>query len=238
MHIFYVSDAQPPLVTLDESESGHAIRVLRLKSGDRVCIVNGMGSRMEGTIESENPRKCQIRTSGALLVEDLPVNPITLVIAPTKNIDRMEWLVEKATEIGIYGFEFILCRYSERKQINIERLRKVAISGMKQSGRATLPILSDMVPVLDWIAQPFAGDTFIAHCYPGDKPHLFHKLQSGRSVRVMIGPEGDFSPDEVKIALQSGFSEVTLGESRLRTETAALAACHAASLANLPIWYK
>lgn len=232
MHVFYAPNACPPLVTLDETESGHAVRVLRLKPGDRVWVVDGVGSKMEGTIETDHPRRCSVHIDGDIKIEFSSSGLFTLVLSPPKNNDRMEWLVEKATEIGIHSFEFIHSRYSERKSINTDRLRKVAIAAMKQSGRATLPYMGEMVPFFEIVNKPFDGSTFIAHCYPGEKPHLMELLKPNQNIRVLIGPEGDFSPEEVQQALKAGFEEVSLGKSRLRTETAALVACHTASLIN------
>ncbi len=233
MHVFYAPNAQPPLVTLDETESGHAIRVLRLKPGERVLVVDGAGTTMEGAIETDHPRKCSVHIDGKIEREPGSNGLFTLVLSPTKSNDRMEWLVEKATEIGIHRFEFMLSRYSERKQINTERLRKVAVAAMKQSGRATLPYIGEMLPFPEIVKTPFIGDSFIAHCYPGEKPHLKELLKPNQNIRVLIGPEGDFSPDEVELALKAGFKEISLGNSRLRTETAALVACITASLSNL-----
>jgi 16S rRNA (uracil1498-N3)-methyltransferase len=153
-------------------------------------------------------------------------------MAPTKNMDRTEWFVEKATEIGIDEFSFLLCRYSERKVLKMDRVDKIIVSAAKQSYKATMPVSHELTPFDQFIRRPFGGQKFIAHCYEGEKPLLKDILKPGEDALVMIGPEGDFSEDEVKKAVEAGFQPISLGKSRLRTETAALVASHILNLYN------
>lgn len=232
MNIFYLPEIKGEIVLLDEVESGHAIRVLRMKEGDVVTVTDGSGGWYKGLIEEAHPKKCLIRIISRQMDFEKRDYRLVLAMAPTKNSDRTEWLLEKAVEIGIDGFIPVLCRFSERKNINQMRLYKVALAAMKQSLKAYLPEISEMVSFAEVVRSPFSGKKFIAHCYPGEKPHLRELISEGDDVLVLIGPEGDFSEDEVTLALQNGFREISLGKSRLRTETAALAACHTVALAN------
>jgi 16S rRNA (uracil1498-N3)-methyltransferase len=232
MNIFYLPEIKEDIVLLDEVESGHAIRVLRMKEGDVVTLTDGSGGWFEGSIVDPHPKKCRIRITSTQLDFEKRNYRLVMAVAPTKNSDRTEWLLEKAVEIGIDGFIPVQCRFSERKNINILRLHKVALAAMKQSLKAYMPDISELVSFAELIKSPFKGKKFIAHCYPGEKPHLKELISAGDDVLVLIGPEGDFSEDEVTLALQNGFREISLGKSRLRTETAALAACHTVALAN------
>jgi 16S rRNA (uracil1498-N3)-methyltransferase len=153
-------------------------------------------------------------------------------MAPTKNMDRIEWFAEKATEIGIDELSFLNCRFSERKVLKTERIEKILVSAMKQSLKARLPLLNEMTDFKKFVQQPFSGKKFIAHCHEGEKPLLQTQLTAGEDALVLIGPEGDFSEEEVKMAIEQGFQPISLGRSRLRTETAALVACHIMNLTN------
>ena len=153
-------------------------------------------------------------------------------MAPTKNMDRTEWFAEKATEIGFDELTFLNCRFSERKVIKTERIQKILVSAIKQSLKARLPRLNEMTDFNKFVRQPFNGQKFIAHCYEGEKPLLRDVSKRGQDALVLIGPEGDFSEEEVKTAVAQGFQPVSLGRSRLRTETAALVACHILNLQN------
>ena len=232
MNIFYLPEIKGEIVLLDEIESGHAIRVLRMKKGDNVTLTDGSGGWYEGLIEEAHPKKCLIRITSRQMVFEKRDYRLVLAVAPTKNSDRTEWLMEKAVEIGIDKFIPVLCRFSERKNINRMRLHKVAMAAMKQSLKAYMPEISELFSFTEVVRSPFNGKKFIAHCYPGEKPHLRELISAGDDVLVLIGPEGDFSEDEVTLALQNGFREISLGKSRLRTETAALAACHTVALVN------
>lgn len=232
MNIFYVAEIEGDVVFMDEVESGHAIRALRMNKGDEVIVTDGKGGWFTGVIENPHPKKCSIRIISAQYNFEKRGYSLTIAVAPTKNSERMEWFLEKATEIGIDQFIPIRCSFGERKNINLSRLEKIALSAMKQSLKAWLPAITVMVSFNDLIAQPYDGKKLIAHCYPGIKPYLKDVVHLGENVLILIGPEGDFSPEEVKLAIEAGFQEVSLGHSRLRTETAALVACHTVALIN------
>lgn len=232
MNVFYATDFEGDIAFLDEVESGHAIRVLRMNKGDKVIVTDGKGGWYNGIIESSHFKKCSIRIISAQFNFEKRNYKLTMAVAPTKNSERIEWFLEKATEIGIDHFVPLRCSFSERKNINLIRLEKIALSAMKQSLKAWLPEISEMVSFEDFIVQPFEGEKLIAHCYNGQKPHLKNVIDPGENVLVLIGPEGDFSPEEVKLAVDNGFQEISLGQSRLRTETASLVACTAVAFIN------
>lgn len=232
MHLFYIPDISGNLVHLDETESAHASRVLRLKTGDPVALVDGHGGWFDGTIDTSHPKKCSIRITAEKRESSNPDRWLHIAVAPTKNSDRIEWFLEKATEIGISIFTPLLCRFSERKNINNGRLEKIAVAAMKQSLKAWLPQLHPLTPFQEFVRLPFPGKKLIAHCYDGAKPHLKELVSPGEPILVLIGPEGDFSPEEVQLAMENGFLEISLGNSRLRTETAAMMACMTVALAN------
>ena len=232
MNIFYTPKlANEKTYTLSESESKHAIRVLRLKQGDVITLVNGTGSFFEATITSENPKRCEVEIT-KIRKEANNKPQLHIAIAPTKNNDRTEWFIEKCTEIGISQISPILCKHSERKIIKEERFVKTAISAMKQSLKATLPIVTELTPFNTFIVEPFDGKKYIAHCYSENQSHYKDLYQKGENSLVLIGPEGDFSPDEVKLAIDNGFEPITFGKSRLRTETAGVVACTTFNLLN------
>lgn len=232
MNVFYTAEIEGDTAFLDEVESGHAFRVLRMKEGDSVIVTDGKGGWFTGIIGFGHPKKCSIRIISSQCNFEKRNFKLTLAVAPTKSSDRIELFLEKATEIGIDRFVPIRCSFGERKTINIARLEKIALSAMKQSLKAWLPEISELVSFEDFIAKPFEGKKVIAHCYPGHKPHLKNVVQAGENVLILIGPEGDFSPDELIHAVEAGFQEVSLGQSRLRTETAALVACTAVAFVN------
>lgn len=225
MNIFYTPElANEKTYTLSESESKHAIRVLRLKQGDVLTLVNGTGSFFDATIINDNVKRCEVEITKETK-EDNNKPQLNIAIAPTKNNDRTEWFIEKCTEIGIGQISPILCKHSERKIIKEERFVKTAISAMKQSLKATLPIVNDLTAFDKFIVKPFDGKKFIAHCYAENQSHYKELYKKGENCLVLIGPEGDFSPDEVKLAIENGFEPITFGASRLRTETAGVIAC-------------
>lgn len=231
MQLFYAphidTDSELP-----EEEAAHALRVLRLKEGDDIHIIDGKGFFYKATLCGSRPKHCSVIIRERIAQKPLWTFNLHIAVAPTKNIDRMEWLVEKATEIGIDAITFLHCRHSERKEIKINRLEKIAISAMKQSGKARLPQLTGMVPFKEIIRQPFSGRRFIAHCEESQKTLLKETYVSGQDALLLIGPEGDFSKEEIQLAIENGFEPVSLGESRLRTETAALVGCHSLQLLN------
>ncbi len=208
---------------LSEEESKHAVRVLRLAAGDAVELLDGRGGRYRAEIAEANPKRCQLRITHHAAVA--PRAYFTHVaVAPTKNIDRMEWFVEKAVEIGVERITFLRCARSERRELKLERLEKIAVSALKQSGQAWLPQLDEMTDFAAFVAETAPATTFIAHLEQGERTALAQVAAAGPGCCVLIGPEGDFTPEEIRLALGHGIRPVTLGASRLRTETAALAA--------------
>ena len=233
MRFFYVPNVQDN-GELPEEEAMHALRVLRLKSGDEIMLTDGIGNFYKAEITVAATRKCVFK-----LLETIPQTPrwrghLHLVVSPTKMMERMEWLVEKATEIGFDRISFINCDNSERRVIKVKRLEKIAVSAMKQSRKAWKPIIDEIVSFDELVAESTEGLRYIAHCYEEiKKVDLFNQLSisdKDEDVTVFIGPEGDFSLSEVKKAIDAGFVSVSLGESRLRTETAAL---YSVMMANL-----
>jgi len=224
---FYAPDAATSDCLPDE-EAMHALRVIRLKSGDEMMLMDGKGNYYRTEVTLAATRVCKYR-----LIDTLPqprqwTGRLHLVIAPTKMMDRMEWMVEKAVEVGVDDITFINCNFSERRVIKTTRLEKIAIAAMKQSHKAWLPAINEMTTFKNIIAKPMEGRKFIAHCYTEfDRSDLFQQLQSASQnddITVLIGPEGDFSTKEVQTAIDAGFTSVHLGKSRLRTETAGLMA--------------
>jgi len=232
MHIFYTPDLSGNTYTLDETESKHCVRVLRLEKGDEIMLVDGRGGFYTAEISDPNPKRCDVTVVKSEQNFGERRFQVHLAIAPTKNIERIEWFLEKATEIGINRVIPLLCRYSERKEIKNERLEKVMVSAMKQSLKAYLPQLDDLTKFKDLINQPFEGQKFIAHCEEQHRDLLKNLVVPNQNYLILIGPEGDFSTDEIEMALKAGFQPVSLGESRLRTETAGLVACHTFNLLN------
>ncbi|MCF0179968.1 MAG: 16S rRNA (uracil(1498)-N(3))-methyltransferase [Bacteroidales bacterium] len=217
---------------LTEEDSGHAVRVLRHKEGDNVVVVDGVGNFYEAHIVSAHPKHCAVEID-KVTAENHWNYFVELAVAPTKNLDRMEWFIEKATEMGIDRFVPLKCRFSERKELKTERIKKIAISAMKQSLKATLPQIEEMIDIKTYLKEEFDGQKFIAHCIKDAPRKLLSKeIKPGAKVRVLIGPEGDFSEEEIQMALDNGYVSVSLGEQRLRTETAALASVHSIHVIN------
>ena len=231
MHVFYTPDIQTR-AELPEEEAAHAIRVLRLQAGDEVTLTDGKGNFYRAEISTASNKRCLVNVLETLPQAPLWKGHLHIAMAPTKNMDRTEWFAEKATEIGLDELTFLNCRYSERKVIKTERIHKILVAAIKQSLKARLPQLNEMTDFNRFIRQSFNGQKFIAHCYPGEKLLLKDCLRRGEDALVLIGPEGDFSEEEVEEALAQGFRPISLGPSRLRTETAALVACHLMNLAN------
>lgn len=232
MHIFYTPELSGNIYTLDETESKHCIRVLRLEKGDEITLVDGCGGFFTAEITDPNPKQCAVKVIKSELNFGLLNFQVHIAIAPTKNIERMEWFLEKATEIGITRITPLLCRYSERKEIKNNRLEKVMVSAMKQSLKAYLPQLGELTKFNEFIRQPFEGQKFIAHCEEKQRELLKNVVKSGENYLILIGPEGDFSSEEIDMAIKAGFRPVSLGVSRLRTETAGVVACHTFNLLN------
>ncbi len=225
MHRFFAPDIEETLI-LPEVESQHAIRVLRLTEGDEIEVVDGKGKLFICRITLAHSKKCGVEIVEVAEIPSRWGNNIVLCVAPTKNLDRIEWMAEKCTEMGIDRLIPIRCRYSERKELKTGRLSKILVSAMKQSLKTVLPQLDELTPVLEIISMPFSGQKYIAYCDDEVERKLLAKeYKAGADVMILIGPEGDFSPEEVAAALANGFVPVSLGESRLRTETAAVTAC-------------
>jgi 16S rRNA (uracil1498-N3)-methyltransferase len=230
-HLFYAPDmAQKP--ELPEEESQHCARVLRLKEGDEITVTDGKGVLYRAVLTEAHPKRCVVRITEKWEKGSSWNFYIHVAVAPTKNTDRMEWFVEKATEIGINEITCLRCRYSERREINLQRLNKIAVNAMKQSQKAILPKINDMICFRDFITTDFVGDKMIGHCDEGPRQLLKQCYQPGKNALLLIGPEGDFSREEINAASVAGFSPVSFGESRLRTETAALVACHTIHILN------
>jgi RNA methyltransferase, rsmE family len=231
---FYAPDVEISGV-LPEGESQHCVKVLRHKEGDIIEVIDGRGSRLSCRITEAHPKRTRVEVVERTPVPPFWAAPVTVAVAPTKHLDRMEWLVEKLTEIGFDRFVPLLCRWSERKELKPERLERIALSAVKQSLKATMPEIAPMTPLKRFIADSAAiPQKFIAHC-EADKPRhlLAREYRPGLPTAILIGPEGDFSPEEIEMALAAGFVPVSLGDARLRTETAALAACQTIHTINM-----
>jgi len=220
-------------ITFDKEESRHIIKVLRMKEGDSFKITNGKGSFFDAEITKANPKGCLVKILSEEKQKPLPYQ-LHLAVAPTKLNDRYEWFLEKATEIGISEITPIICDHSERKIIKPERYEKILQSAMKQSLKAYLPILNEAGSLKDFLNSENNSDSkkYIAHCEETDKKSLKSVMLPNKKIIILIGPEGDFSSEEIALSKKSGYIPVTLGESRLRTETAAIVACHSVAFIN------
>ena len=216
---------------LPPEEAGHCLRVLRLKEGDRIRLTDGKGCFYTAVISAAQGKRCLVHIEESEVQKPLWNGHLHIIVAPTKLMDRNEWFVEKAVEIGVDEITFIQTDHSERDVIKMDRIEKIAVSAMKQSQKATLPVLNPMIRFKDLIEHCPEGDKYIAHCEEGEKVLLQDAVIPGHDATVLIGPEGDFSPAEIEMALKAGFRPISLGPSRLRTETAALVAVHIMNLA-------
>lgn len=226
MQVFYTPDIKKITYPLSKEESKHAVKVLRMKLGDEVCMIDGKGGLYYGIIDDANANKCIIRVIEKIEQYGRRNYSIHIAIAPTKNISRFEWFLEKVTELGIDEITPLLCSRSERKTIKTERLEKIILAAMKQSVKAYQPKFNEMTKFSDFVKQNNDTKGFIAHCMQNPKPALKTQIADKQNITILIGPEGDFSPEEVQMAIAHGFSEINLGKSRLRTETAGIVACH------------
>lgn len=211
--------------SFDKEESKHIIKVLRKKDGDILHVTNGLGYLFTTQITLASEKNCTVKITAIALQEPLNYQ-LHLAVAPTKMNDRFEWFLEKATEIGIAEITPVLCDHAERKHINLERLEKVIVSAMKQSNQCYLPKIHPFTPFTAFVKAERTGQLFVAHCEETERASLKEKLILNQQTTILIGPEGDFSSAEIQLALQQKYQPVTLGSTRLRTETAALAACH------------
>ena len=220
MHRFYTPELTIDFshLTLSEQESKHAVQVMRLQNEQKIELFNGQGLSAIATVIDNHPKRCSVRIDQK---NEYPEEkPIHIAIAPTKNMERLEWFIEKATEIGITEISLIICQNSERREVKTERLEKILISAVKQSGRYFLPKITGSIKFKDFLKHYPTG--LIAHCREGEKMKVETTFQNKV---IVIGPEGDFTVDEIDLALTAGYIPITLGENRLRTETAALVAC-------------
>lgn len=229
--IFYVPDVAPEM-ELPEEEAGHCIRVLRLKEGDEILLSDGKGTFHDAVITGIDRKHCLVSVRRSEPQQPLWKGRITLAMAPTKLMERNEWFIEKAVEIGVDRIVFLKTDHSERDVLRMDRVERIAVAAMKQSQKAFLPELVPMMPVLRFMESVSGQDRFIAHCEESSKRHLADCVVPGNDVVTLIGPEGDFSVAEIDAALNGGFVPVSLGPSRLRTETAAIVALHIMNLAN------
>lgn len=233
MNIFYADQVNGEVAALPENEARHCIQVLRHKAGDHIHFIDGRGGLYEGEITEAGKKTCLLKVLSHK--EDYGKRPyrVHLAVAPTKNISRMEWLLEKATEIGFDSFTPLLCSHSERRVLKMQRLEKIVLSAAKQSVKAFLPVLNPLTSFDSFLKETRAETgRYIAYLGEGVKGSLKENYEPGQNVCLLIGPEGGFSPQEAEAAMGAGFIPVTLGESRLRTETAALVACHTIHLLN------
>ena len=226
MALFYVPDIAERW-ELSEEEAAHALRVLRLSIGAELDITDGKGNLYKSVISSIAGKHCYVQAKEVLPMPKGWNGNIHIAVAPTKNMDRIEWFAEKATEIGLDELTFVNCRFSERKVIKTDRVERIVVSAMKQSLKYCKPVVEEMVDFKKFVSQERAGEKFIAHCYDDEKTLLKDIHVAGCDATILIGPEGDFSPEEVKMAIEAGYKPVSLGNSRLRTETAALTAAAA-----------
>lgn len=232
MQLFFSENIESNICTLSEEESRHCIKVLRMREGDELFLTDGQGTLCRCQIIDANPKSCVVEI--VELNENYGHRPyrLHLAVAPTKNTARLEWLVEKAVEMGIDEITPIICDHSERCVLKKERLDKIAVSAVKQSLKAYLPEISEPTAVKELIDRPFDGQKFIAYCDGEHRTPLRDAYRPGSNALILIGPEGDFSSNEVSAAIAAGFIPVTLGNCRLRTETAALAATAFFNLSN------
>lgn len=228
MQLFYLENPKNEII-LSAEESKHATKVLRKKEGDILNFTDGKGAFYKAKIIVADSRKCRLKVVSTEQKEKQHNYHLHIAIAPTKNMDRFEWFLEKATEIGIDEITPIICTHSERKKIKTERCNRILLSAMKQSLKFHVPKLNEAMSLSDFIKQDYEGTKYIAHCEDGEKKELKRVNKTEKTI-ILIGPEGDFSPKEIELALQNQFKAVSLGTSRLRTETAGIIAAHSINI--------
>jgi len=232
MNWFFVAEITQEYIEFDPEESKHCIRVLRLKSGDIIELTDGLGSLYHGEIIDDNPKKCLVKIGNPIRTNEKRDFHLHIAVAPTKNISRYEWFIEKATEIGINEITPLDCDHSERTRLKPDRFQKIMIAALKQSQQTWLPKYNNTVRFLDLVKSDQKGQKFIAFVDENHDLSLKSAYIPGKDALIMIGPEGDFSRDEINLALGAGFIPISLGKNRLRTETAALVAVHTINLIN------
>lgn len=234
MHLFYTPDidSNPLEYVLSEEESKHCVRVLRLGKGDAVVLIDGRGNLFHAELIDDHPKRSKVRVLSIERNYGKRNHYLHIAVAPTKNIDRLEWFLEKATEIGIDEITPIICERSERKDVKIERLNKVVTAAVKQSITAYHPKVNEAVDVQQFVKEHAEPQKFIAHCLKATKTTLTEAVDGSGNYCILIGPEGDFSQQEIELASNNGYQAISLGNTRLRTETAALYACMEVNLAH------
>jgi 16S rRNA (uracil1498-N3)-methyltransferase len=232
MNVFYLPNAQIGTISFPEEESKHIVKVLRMKEGDGFCVTDGNGSLYDAELIDAHPKRAMANLSNQREGYDIRNFKVSIAIAPTKLNERTEWFLEKATEIGIDEVKLFSSYHSERRVANVDRFKKIVISAMKQSVKSKMPIVEEMVSFDKLVKQHYEGQKFIAWIDDNVKEQLCDLYKKGENALVLIGPEGDFSKEEVALAKENGFVPVSLGEARLRTETAAVVACHTIQLIN------
>jgi 16S rRNA (uracil1498-N3)-methyltransferase len=227
LDIFYCPSVSGNEVFLSEEESIHCVRVLRHAAGDMVEIIDGQGGHFKATVISANPKACRLEIASEINRKGNTAQNLHIAIAPTKNMDRFEWFVEKSVEIGVHEITPLLCRHSERKVLKTDRLERLIVSTMKQAIIPWHPVLNELTAFDVFINNHPGGSSgfYIAHCEEGEKTELSSVQVNNHANIVLIGPEGDFSEDEIRLALQHNYTPVSLGNNRLRTETAGVVAC-------------
>jgi len=231
--LFYISQIpKNQIFDLSDDEAGH-LRVMRPRIKQTIRLTDGQGNLLTAKITKITKRKITIEQIGIKFIEKPPKPYIHLALAPTKNLDRLEWLIEKCTEIGFNRLTFLFTQYTERKHLKTDRLRRKVISALKQSKQVWLPQVDDLTDFSEFLASTEAEQKFIAYVDTKNPTHLIQVVQPQKTYCLLIGPEGDFSPSELEEALEAGFQKVSLGKNRLRTETAGIVGCHVLNLANL-----
>ena len=224
MQLFFIKNPENEII-LSKQESKHVTKVLRKKSGDILNFTDGKGGLYKAEITLADTTNCRLKILSSKQKTKQHTYHLHIAIAPTKNIDRFEFFLEKATEIGIDEITPIICQHSERKVMKTERCKRILLSAMKQSLKFHLPKINEAIPLKDFLKQDFEGNKYIAHCKESKKVELKNEMKENKTL-ILIGPEGDFSPLEIEMALQNQYKAVNLGNTRLRTETAALVAVH------------
>ena len=232
MNVFYLPNAQIGTISFPEEESKHIVKVLRMKEGDSFCVTDGVGSLYDAALVDAHPKRAMANLSNKRNGYDIRDFKVSIAIAPTKLNERTEWFLEKATEIGIDEVKLFSSYHSERRVANVERFKKIVVSAMKQSVKSKMPLVEEMTSFDKLVKQNYEGQKFIAWIDDDVKEQLCDLYKKGENALVLIGPEGDFSKEEVALAKENGFVPVSLGEARLRTETAAVVACHTIQLIN------
>ncbi len=225
MHVFYSNNIQLNNAILSEEESLHLSKVLRLKEGVTVLLLDGKGGMFEGEVILVHQKNSSIGNLRKLKDSNNRPYRLHVAIAPTKMMERFEWFLEKATEIGIDEITPIISKRTERNHVKMQRVEKIVLSAMKQSMNAQLPVLNDSILFGDFIKKDISGSRYIAHCIPSEKPYLSYQARNHNQITVLVGPEGDFTQEEVDAALKLGYTAISLGESRLRAETAGIIVC-------------